>query len=374
LTLAQKVRRTVELTVLLALLLIGASVISIIGLMDYGGDRSLEVYIEQVMCISLNLVMVVIVCAGGALAAREVHEKVGSDAVLRAMYIFAIYPIILVAVVVANARAYFASLLVFGLPLFLFGAIALLWAAHVLERESEFHFWKNSHVLICYGCDRPFVSDRAEEFVVCPRCHLINRNPKHNDPDAPLPTATPSRNPYARLPEEGRVLERTRYTNDILRIWEWRDPTLERIGIGLLLICCGATLLLGVFNLAGSWHYIGEETAGAAALIAVSLIGLIALVVRPERSWRPLAIASGGMLCLLGMLALAYEGVGFPLVIASFLATYLTSLGMAHTSRPAQDGPGPRKVLYPRGRAPPEATDGPVAPATEGPGPGAVRP
>lgn len=373
-TLARRVKSTVELTELLLLLLVGASIISAIGLMGYSADRAIEIYTEQVACISLSLVMVAIVCTRGALVAREVYEKTGSDASLRAMYVYALYPLIFLAVVIANAAAYFASMLVFGLPLFLLGVVAMFWAAIVLERETKDHFWKTTEALRCYSCGQHFFMDRTEEVATCPRCHLINRNPLLHDPRAPLPAAPSPRGPYAMPLEEGLTWEQLYTSTGMVPLRRWNRSTLVRSGEGVLTVCFLGSLLMGVYFLVSTWLFIDVYTAGAIALVVLGLSGLIGLVMRQRPIGRPIAIASGGLLCLLGLLAIGYEGVGFILALASSVGTYLTAHGLGGAFHRALRGSQPRKVLYPRGKAPTHGTEGAVPPATEGPRTGTARP
>lgn len=374
-TLARKVRSTVEMTFLLGLLLLGASAVSIIGMLDYRGGRSIEVYTEQVACVSLSLVMVVIVCARGALVARELYERARSDATLRAMYIYAIFPIIFVAVVLANASAYFASLLVFGLPLFLLGAVALFWAARVLEGEAMFHFWRTSQSLQCYSCGRPFFMDRSDEFVVCPWCGLVNASHSIQGRTAPPPSAPAPRGPYAHVPEEHRYWEQTTFPSGMRPLLHWNAYMLTTTGLGLLAICFVASLFLGAFYFWEFWPNSDEEVAGVTVMIVVSILGIVGFIGYPARRSKQLTVACGGLLCLLGLLALVLESMGYILVISSSIGTALAASGLLRPVRSPKDGPQARKILYPRAKAPQKGPDGaPAPPAKDGPGAGSPRP
>lgn len=373
-TLVQRVRTTVELTELLFLSLLGAMVISLLAGAGYVEDRSVEVYTEQVACVSLNLVMMVIVGARGALVAREVYEKARSDASLRVMYIYALFPLIFIAVVLSNATAYFASILVFGLPLFIIGMFVMFWAGHVLEREVKAYLRRTAQILWCYGCGQAFYMDREEEFTACPRCHLINRNPLLKDSKPAPPTAPPVRGVDNVWFDEGITPEHMYGGKGRLPLREVTKSRTYVAGIALLVAAFTGCIFLGTEYIVEWWPDMDEYTGGAALLVVVSVVGLIGLLMRRWRYGRPMAVVSGGLLCAIGLFIILSEGVGFFLVIASLVGTYLTSRGMMRAARRGFGGSRPRKVLFPRGKAPEQGTEGTGAPVTQGPGTGAVKP
>jgi hypothetical protein len=100
----------------------------------------------------------------------------------RAAYFQALFPLVLIAFMLATPRASFAPSVTFAFPLLLLGAIGYPYSGMVLHKWVKMSEMKNLQVVECFRCTYVFEMHVEELWIRCPYCGQVNMNPERGLP------------------------------------------------------------------------------------------------------------------------------------------------------------------------------------------------
>lgn len=115
------------------------------------------------------------------LNAVSVSKRTKSKNSLRSLYIFVLYPIVLVSFVIPAWESLFLTSLIFALPFLLIGAVVLPFSAITLHREAMKLCKKEYCTSMCIYCKFPHRRDVVAVDGYCPRCGAFNEYPKKDE-------------------------------------------------------------------------------------------------------------------------------------------------------------------------------------------------
>jgi hypothetical protein len=89
---------------------------------------------------------------------------------LRALYFFIFYPILLLSFFAANYSTDFKAAFIFGFPIFVVGALLLIYNAVNINKEARLTFYQNMRVIHCTNCRYPVQMHQLDPERRCPVC------------------------------------------------------------------------------------------------------------------------------------------------------------------------------------------------------------
>jgi len=319
LTLLVRLNDALGANILLSILLGSLAAVGLLQLSTYLSGEDLVTYAECQVAMVLVFVLIIMVNALNVLNARAVARMVKKPEVLRALYFFALYPIIFLAIMLANAAGGFLAVMLFGAPLFIVGAILLPYFANVLYIAAGGHVRRATLMLICHRCGFMFLIYRDSSGSICPMCHVPNRNPLWSLPTYMGSTIPQGGGPIDATPAPGGWSE----VKSAILDPDWQDdrlgmhPGTSLLGpigrtlriMGLVFMAIAATMSLAIglgLALEGADWGDGWEISEGLSMLLLGITGICGAVMRAKGLWLWIALASSVLLCIEGAW-LSYE-------------------------------------------------------------------
>jgi len=146
-------------------------------LLSFLSDGEVSVPLGIDLCMVVFIVSFLLFGAVIALTALTLSRSLPGPTHKRAIYVLGLYPLVIASFLLASATDWFLPSIVFGLPLFLAGAIVLPYSAHVVRSGLFVRRGKDFAMVVCYSCGRPLEFHADDAVVVCRACKTPNQNP-----------------------------------------------------------------------------------------------------------------------------------------------------------------------------------------------------
>ena len=361
--------------ILLSILLGISAAVGLLQLSTYLNGQELVTYAECQVAMVLVFVLMIVVSVLNVLNAHAVARMVKTPEVLRALYFFALFPIVFLAIMMANAAEGFLAVMLFGAPLFIIGAILLPYFANVIYIAAGGHIRRATLMLICHRCGFMFLIYRDSSGSVCPMCHVPNRNPLWSLPTYAGPAVPQGGDMAAATPPPGGWSE----VKPAILDPDWQDdrlgmrPGTSLLGpvgrmlriMGLVFLALAATMSLGIglgLAIEGADWEDGWEISEGLSMLLLGIAGICGAVMRAKGHWLWITLASCVLLCIEGAW-LSYEWEPFLGIIIFVMGVWAIATLIAAAVQ--TKGASPRgQMLY----VGPHLREGPRAPDEARPG------
>jgi len=349
-----RLREVFVLNVLLAILLGIAAGAGIADLIKYVEGEDIEMWAECQACMALVLVLMLLVSGLNLLNAWTVARLVGSRQALRALYLYALFPVIFLSIMLANASDFFLNVLIFGAPLLITGAVLLPYYAYILHSETVAYLRTITFPCMCKECGFRYLVLRTDERSECPRCRAPSEG-------APAPVTVGQQHPLGQTAisaaEAGRLLGMEVMGEDWDRYYRdgslfgspftGMDRTLLDLARAILVIPMLVAFWGGIYLVVDGIEYyplFSEELFAGLLLLLGFAFSVPGIVRRPKGMWLKYAMVGAGLLIISGI------GVGmvtYDMVIAApFMLCAALSFAMLFAGAWLSHRDKPRKMRF----------------------------